>query len=85
MPKKTETEEVEEVVKDMTKKVNVFLADEKPDEDTLDGLEEVFDETSTVTKLLGALSELVGEDDQVGAALIAEFRVRYARHEMELG
>lgn len=86
MPKKSDVEEVEEVVKAITKEVNEYLAGEKPDDKQVEALETLSNEGfSSTTQLLEALADVVGEayEDEVGATMIREFRVRYAIHELE--
>lgn len=86
MPKeKKVVEEVDAVVRHETRKVNEFLAEESASTEDVDAVDELVDGMSSVTKILSALAEVlvVELDDEIGATLVREFRIKFAAHEME--
>jgi hypothetical protein len=87
MPKKKvdeEEEELEEEAVVSTTDLNEFLGEEAADEGETDRVQKCAESLSSTTKLLSALEYLlsVEYEDEIGAALVKEFRVRFARHEI---
>lgn len=77
-------EESEERAEVSTEELNEFLREELADEGETAKVQKTLEAMSTTTKLLSALEYITSNEyeDEVGAALIKEFRVKFARHEI---
>lgn len=85
MPKEKKVEVEVECEADLSA-INAFLKEETASEDEREDVNALLDDMSSTTCFLSAFEHAVAEDgDEIGAALIKEFRVRFAKHELELG